>query len=375
MKILLTGGGSGGHFYPIIAIAQSLRKLAKEHKFIDVELYYMAPEPYDKNALFENQITFIQNSSGKVRRYFSVLNFFDLFKTAWGITRAIWKIYWIYPDVIFGKGGYVSFPALVAARLFRIPVVIHESDSHPGRVNTWAGRFAERIAVSYPQAAEFFKKEKVAYTGNPIRQELIRPVREGAHEYLHLEPTIPVILILGGSLGAQPINDNVLDALPRLVEKYQIIHQTGAAHLKYCQDTSRVVLQGNPHKDRYKVFDYLNSLALRMAAGIADIVISRAGSTIFEIASWGVPAIIIPIPQDVSHDQTKNAYSYAHTGAAIVIEQNNLTANILVSEVDRIMNDAALRGKMRTTGMAFARSDAADLIAQEILEIAVKHEI
>jgi UDP-N-acetylglucosamine--N-acetylmuramyl-(pentapeptide) pyrophosphoryl-undecaprenol N-acetylglucosamine transferase len=375
MKILLTGGGSGGHFYPIIAVAQSIRNLAKAHKFIDVELYYMAPEPYDKNALFENDIKFIQNSSGKVRRYFSLLNFFDLFKTAWGTLRAIWKIYWIYPDVIFGKGGYVSFPAMVAARFFRIPVVIHESDSHPGRVNAWAGRFAEKIAVSYPQAAEFFKKEKVAYTGNPIRHELIRPVREGAHEYLHLEPSVPVILVLGGSQGAQAINDSILDALPRLVEKYQIIHQAGSANLKSCVDTSKVILGNNPHKDRYKAFDYLNSLALRMAAGVADIVVSRAGSTIFEIAAWGTPAIIIPIPQEISHDQTKNAYSYSHTGAAVVIEQHNLTANILVSEINRIISDAALRGKMRTAALAFSRSDSADLIAQEILEIAVKHEI
>ncbi len=374
MKILFTGGGTGGHFYPIIAIAEELNKLSKEYKLVESELYYMSDIPYNEKLLFDNKIFFIKSNSGKMRRYFSILNFFDIFKTGWGIIRAIFTLFSIYPDVVFGKGGYVSFPVLVAARFLRIPVVIHESDSAPGRVNKWAGGFARKIAVSFPDAAHFFIKDKVAFTGNPVRQELTHPMKEGAHEFLGLESTIPLILILGGSQGSQTINENILDALPKLVEKYQIIHQTGANNLQFVRDTAEVILHNSPHKARFKPFDHLNALSLRMAAGIADLVISRAGSTIFEIAIWGIPSILIPISVSNGDHQRKNAYSYARSGAAEVIEENNLTSHILNAEIERIMGDAALRGKMRKSAHTFARVDAADLIANEILAIAVEHQ-
>ncbi len=374
MKILLTGGGTGGHFYPIIAVAQSLRKLTKEHRLIDVKLYYMAPQPYDKNLLFDNQILFIQNPAGKLRRYFSLLSIIDFFQTGWGILTATWALYWIYPDVVFSKGGYVSFPVLCAARFLRIPVVIHESDSVPGRVNLWAGKFADRVAVSYPQAAEFFKKEKVAYTGNPIRQELTHPVREGAHEFLKLENEVPVLLVLGGSQGAQIVNDAIIEALPRLVEKYQVIHQTGKNNLKLMVGMAKVVLHKSQYASRYRPFDTLNTLALRMSAGAANLVISRAGSTIFEIAAWAVPAILIPITDSNGDHQRQNAYGYAHAGGAVIIEEANLSANIIISEIDRILTSPEIIQKMIAGAKSFARTDAADLIAEQILEIGVKHE-
>ncbi len=374
MKILLTGGGSGGHFYPIIAVAQSINKIAREKRLIDVKLYYMAPQPYDKRALFDNNITFTKVSTGKLRRYFSILNIVDFFRTIIGVIHAIWTMFFIYPDIVFGKGGYVSFPALFAARFFRIPVIIHESDSAPGRANLWAGKFARRIAVSYPQAADYFKKEKVAYTGNPIREEIMYAVKEGSYEYLNLEQNVPVILILGGSQGSRLINENLLDILPRLVEKYQIIHQVGKDNLELVKETARVILQKSEHKDRYKPFDHLATLPLRMAAGAASVIVSRAGSTIFEIALWNVPAILIPITDSNGDHQRKNAYSYARTGAAIVIEENNLSTHVLASEIDRLMEDQALREKMIAGAKSFARTDAADLIANEIIHVALEHE-
>ena len=239
MKILFTGGGSGGHFYPIIAIAEEFNKIVRENKLVNVELYYMSPSPYNAGVLFNNNIIYKKNSAGKVRRYFSFMNFIDLFKTGWGIIRSLWDIFLIYPDVVFGKGGYASFPALLSARILRIPVVIHESDSVPGRTNMWASKFAEKIAVSYPDTAKFFNKEKVAYTGHPIRKDLLMPLTSNAHEFLNLEPAIPTILIIGGSLGSQKINEVLMEALPRLVEKYQVIHQTGKNNfdfttIKYC---------------------------------------------------------------------------------------------------------------------------------------------
>ena len=374
MKILLTGGGTGGHFYPVVAVAQALRKVAAETKLVDVRLYYMAPQPYDRQVLFDNRIIFIRNTAGKLRRYFSLANFFDLFRTGWGIVTALWSMYFIFPDVVFGKGGYVSFPVLFAARFYGIPVVIHESDSVPGRMNRWAGKFALRIAVSYVAAAQFFPKEKVAVTGNPIRQELLRPVHEGAREFLELAPALPVVLVLGGSQGAERINESLVDALPRLVEKYQIIHQTGDANFKKVKALADVILTGNTHKDRYKPFASLDVLALRMAAGAADLVITRAGSTLFEIAAWGLPAIIIPITNSNGDHQRENAYNYARSGAAVVVEESNLSTTILSSEIERLIDHPAERDTMKKAALGFARTDAADLIAREIIDLALKHE-
>src|SRR3989344_3774262 len=182
MKILLTGGGTGGHFYPVIAVARALKKLAEEERFIEMSLTYLSDDPYDIRLLKEEGIDFVSVPAGKVRRYFSFLNFTDIFKTAWGILRAVIYVFWQMPDVIFSKGGYASFPALIAARIFRIPVLIHESDVVPGRVNRWAGSFADRVAVSFPESAKYFPKEKTALTGNPIRARLIGGNVEEARE-------------------------------------------------------------------------------------------------------------------------------------------------------------------------------------------------
>lgn len=374
MKIIFTGGGTGGHFYPIIAVAEALNQLIDEERLVRPELYYFATDPYDPRALYEQNIQFHRVTAGKRRRYFSLRNFFDLFKTAWGALIALGKTYWLYPDVVFSKGGYVSFPTLLAARLLRIPVVIHESDSRPGRVNAWSAKFAKRVAVSYPEAATFFPSGKTAVTGNPIRQELLTPITVGAREFLKLEEGIPLIFITGGSQGAAAINDALLDIVPELIKHCQIIHQVGAANLTEVEKRAHFLLADNPAAARYKTFASLNTDALRMVAGVADLIITRAGSFIFEAAHWGIPAIIIPIPEEISHDQRSNAFTYARSGGAIVIEQGNLTSSILRSEIDRLLGNRDLLAKMSVGAKNFSRPDAAKTIAQEILKLALRHE-
>lgn len=374
MKILFTGGGSGGHFYPIIAISKEINEIAKKEKALPPEIFFMAPEPYDERALFDNGIKYLSTPAGKIRRYFSFKNFTDAFKTLAGIVRAIFTVFTIYPDIIFGKGGHGSFPALVAGRLFGIPVMIHESDTKPGRVNKWAGKFATRIAISYPEAADYFPKGKVTLTGQPIRKELAMPIKEGAFDYLKLEEDVPTILILGGSQGAQKINEVILDSLVALVEKYQIIHQTGTENYKSVQMTSSVILEKSEHKSRYHPYPYLNELSLRMSAGVSKLVLSRAGSTLFEISSWGIPCIVIPIPEDISHDQLGNAFAYAHTGAGIVIEEKNLTQHLLQFEIDRLINDLPLYEKMSDAAKKIDSVNSAEKIAREIFKIALSHE-
>ncbi len=373
MKILLTGGGTGGHFYPLIAVAEKIREISDREKILDVKLFYMSDAPYDKEALFENQITYIATISGKQRLYASARNFFDLFKIALGSFHALIRLFFLYPDAVFGKGGYASFPALFAARILGIPVIIHESDSVPGRVNKWAGKFAKKIGVSWEEAAKYFPKDRVAVVGQPIRKTIAEPAREGAFEYLKLDPSIPVIFVLGGSQGSETINNIVVDALPELVKKYQVIHQTGAKNIDAVRARAGVVLVSDEEKKRYKPFGYLNPLSMKMSAGAAKIVISRGGSQIFEIASWGAPSIIVPIPPKISRDQEHNAFNYARVGAASVIEESNLTPYMLVAEADRIM--AGKWEEMHKNALAFAnRTNAAETIAQALLEIGLGHE-
>jgi len=378
MKIILTGGGTGGHFYPIIAVAEKLNEIAKNNRLLKPELYYMSNDPYDENLLFENSLTFVKVSAGKIRKEKSIpniiLNFFDLFKTFIGVISALWKVFAIYPDVVFGKGGYISFPVLFAARFLGIPVVIHESDSKPGKVNSWAGKFARKIAISYPDAISYFDSKKTAYTGNPVRKAIEDPQKSGSHEFFGFDKNVTTVLILGGSQGARFINDALMDALDELVEKYQVIHQTGKANISVIQETSDVVLTGSKYKDRYKPLPYMNALTMRIAAGASDIVISRAGSAIFEIASWGKASIIIPIPEPTSHDQRTNAYSYARSGASVVIEEKNLSSGVLLSEIERITGNKDTKLKMEESAKNFARRDSAHLIAEEIIAIGLEHE-
>lgn len=375
MKIVFTGGGTGGHFYPIIAVAEKLNKVIDEQNIIGAKLYYFSDSPYDKRALLEQGLIFEEVNAGKMRTYFSIKNFFDIFKAGLGVINATYKMFSIYPDVVFGKGGYASFPALLAARLLRIPVIIHESDSHPGRVNLWAGKFAKRIAVSFKDAAGFFPEKKVAWTGQPVRSQIESPEnKKDALEYFKLESNIPTVLILGGSQGAELINNTVLDALPRLLEKYQVIHQTGVNNFKSVIDRVKIVLPDNRNKIRYQPFAFLNPLAMKMASGAADLVISRAGSTLFEISSWGVPSILIPFAESNGDHAKKNAFSYARVGACSVIEEMNMTGNILYSEVERILSDREVREKMAHSAKAFYKPGAAEKIAREIFQIAVSHE-
>lgn len=379
MKILLTGGGTGGHFYPLIAVAESIREIARKEKILAPKIYYMANNKYNPKVLFDQEIEYIHVFAGKKRinpqGIGKILNIIDVFKMGFGIFEALIKMFFLMPDVIFAKGGYVSYPALFAGRFFKIPIIIHESDSVPGRVSKWAGKFADKIAVSYKEASVFFDENKVAYTGNPVRQELSQVLTQGAKEYLELEDGIPTIFIMGGSTGSKIINNIILESLPKLVEKYQIIHQTGKANINEVKNTANVILENNPHKNRYRPYDYLNALSVRMSAGASSVIISRGGSTIFEIALWNVPSIIIPITESNGDHQRKNSYNYARSGACVVIEESNLSTDIILNEVDRIVNNENVRQRMIEGAKTFARPDAGEVIAKEILKMALKHEI
>lgn len=374
MKIIFTGGGTGGHFYPIIAIVEAIQRIAKEKKLFAIEMYFFGPTPYNQGILYDHNIKYKKVIAGKIRGYFSLLNFLDLFKTAWGALGAFLDVFDVFPDVVFSKGGYGSFPTVLAARLLRIPVFIHESDSAPGRVNKWAGKFATRIAVSYKETSAYFKEGKVAYTGQPVLTERLEPITNHAFEFFDFDKNIPTIFVLGGSQGAEVINNAILDALPDLVKDFQIIHQTGGNNLTVMKESVAAILLENPNKHRYKPFGYLNSLEMRMAAGASSLVISRAGSTIFEVASWGLPSIIIPITSSNENHQIKNAFAYAHAGACSVLQEENLKTHILLAEIRRILGSEEIINKMKEGAKNFFKPGAADQIARELITIALAHQ-
>ena len=378
MTIAFTGGGTGGHFYPIIAIAEAVNDLVRERRFVAPKLYYLAPDSFDQKALFENGIIYIKIPAGKMRRYTSFRNITDLFITLAGTLSALFMLFRLYPDIVMSKGGYGSVPTVLAARLLGIPVIIHESDAKPGRANLLAAKWAAKIAISFESAAKFFPdkvQDKIARTGIPIRKALAEMKVEGARQYLGLEKELPTILILGGSQGAVKINEVVLSSLPDLIALANVIHQTGREHFKNVEAVARVVLTKFPNASRYHPINYLSQTSLQRAASVTDLVVSRAGAnSIAEISLWKKPSILIPIPESVSHDQRTNAYGYARTGATIVLEEENLTPHLFVSEIRRLMGDPELRERMTASAGGFTDPDAARILANEVLAIALSHE-
>lgn len=373
MKILLTGGGTGGHFYPIIAVADALIEVAEQEKIAKLDLVFMAGDPYDKNILLQRGIKFKKIYSGKIRRYFSLLNIIDIFKSISGAIKALWSIYTDFPDVLFSKGGYESFPVVLASRILGIPIVIHESDTVPGRVNKWAGKFAKRVAISFSETSSFFPKNKTALVGNPVRKEFFMLSKTGAKDFFNIEEAAPTIFFIGGSQGAKIINDTLLDVLPELLKDFQIIHQCGKNNFKEVEGRASVVLENSPYKSRYHLYSFLDLSLLKMAYGASDLVVSRAGAGLFEIAASGLPSILIPLMNSAQDHQKKNAYTYASFGACNVIEQQNLSGHLLQSEIKIMLENKEKLKQMAEAAKKFAKPDAAEKIAREIINLVLEH--
>lgn len=368
MRIAFVGGASGGHFYPLIAVGEVLHASSPETK-----LYYFGPSPYQRQLLEEYGIEYIYCPAGKLRRYFSIQNLFDIFRSLFGVFIAIWKLYVIYPDVIFSKGSYTAVPILFAARFLRIPVVMHESDSRPGRASKLTKGFAKYIAIAYDDVAPFFPKEKTALIGIPLRKEILVTHSDPFGE-LGIPNDKPFIYVTGGSQGAERINNIILRSLGQLLTRYRIFHQVGDANVTDLSLAAKALLQESPYLANYYIVGSVPSHTVAALLDAAAVVITRAGSTtLFEIAAHGKPAIIIPIPEEISHDQRTNAFAYARNGAASVIEEKNLTTNLLIEEIDTIIGDPARFATMSAAAKAAALPGAAEKIANLLLTIAKDH--
>lgn len=367
MRIILTGGGTGGHLTPLVAVAEKLKaKLGPEANI----LYVGSGAKMEKDIMAENGIRAKFVVSGKMRRYFSIQNFFDLFKIPVGFLQSLWILLRFMPDVIFSKGGYVAVPIVLAAWIYRIPIMIHESDSAPGVANQFLSKFANRIAVAYPASEEYFPKEKTALVGNPIRFQVTEGDAHILRQELGFTESRKTILVLGGSQGSKVINDAIIKILPHLLQHFQIIHQTGIDNLESVKSEAAFMGVKAGH-DGYAPFGFMNANKLRDSFALADLVISRAGATfITEIAANGKAAILIPLESSANDHQRMNAYALAHIGAADVLEEGNLGEHILIENIEKIMNDDALQQNMIKEIKTFYHPQAADVIANGIIELA-----
>lgn len=375
MRFMLVGGGSGGHFYPLIATAEALR--AREQEIdTSIQLYYIGPEVFDEPALGNLGIEYVYCPAGKVRRYFSLKNISDAFRTFRGFFVALRKLFAIYPDAIFSKGSYTSVPVVLAAHILRIPIIVHESDVVPGRANKFGAKYARYIGITYPETAQYFPKERTALIGSPLRRSFYAEPNQKVLKDFNLTPDDNFILFVTGSLGAERVNNFVLQVLNELLPHYHIVHQTGKANIEVVNATADALITEPDLRARYHAFGLLPAAEIHALQSFASLVVSRAGSgTISEIAFHQKPAILIPIPEEVSHDQRTNAFTYARTGGAVVMEEHNLTENLLVAEINRIMQDSELQAKMRRGAESFFIHHAAFALADTLISLSKEHAI
>ncbi|MFA5386430.1 MAG: UDP-N-acetylglucosamine--N-acetylmuramyl-(pentapeptide) pyrophosphoryl-undecaprenol N-acetylglucosamine transferase [Candidatus Paceibacterota bacterium] len=380
LRILFTGGGTGGHIYPIVAVAEELKRITKE-KGIEADLrFFGAPGQYF-NLLELSGIRVVKIASSKLRRYFDIRNFFDFFKFIFSLFQCLWKILWFMPDVVFSKGGPGALAVLLVCRFYRIPIFIHESDSIPGLTNLVSAKWARRIGLSFNSAINYFRKNKnfdeneFALVGHPARKIFFEPGddTELAKKVLGFNPGLPLILFVGGSQGATAINDFVLDSIGELLKDYQVLHQTGIKNFEQVKKEWQFLSRDffDEEKLRYKVVPYLEDKDLKEAILAADLVVSRAGAgSIFELAAMGEPSILVPLPDAASGHQIRNAYEYSQTGAAVVIEQSNLRTHLFMVQAQKFFGNPELLKQMSEAAKNFSKPDAAKLLAEEILRLA-----
>jgi len=368
MRILFTGGGTGGHIFPILAIKKTFEG-EKGSKF-----YYLGPDSFAKENLSNQGIVTRFIIAGKLHRYFNLQFPLEFFKTLTGIIQSFWHLFFIMPDIIFSKGGYGSFPVVFVGWIYRIPIILHESDSAPGLANRTLAKFANKIILSFNGSKVYFPKqqEKLILIGNPIREELTQGDKNQARKIFKISSQKPVVLIIGGSQGAQKINETVLYTLPRLLEIAEIIQVAGERNAKdVAQESEKILKYYEGLRNSYHLYSFLNVEQLKHAYTLADLIINRAGaSSIYEIAACGKPSIIIPLPTAASDHQRKNAHDFSQTGGAIALGQENLTPNMFLDEISKLLSNPNKLKEMGEKAKSFYQPNVAEKIKDEIIKTA-----
>jgi len=368
-KIVFTGGGTGGHIFPIIAVAREIKKINPY-----LEIFFIGPQDEISDQIFEEEgIKVKKIQSGKIRSYFNPASFLQniidiVFRVPLGIIQSFFYLFFLSPDLVFSKGGHGAFPVIIASRILQTPLFVHESDIVPGKVNQKSFDYALEIFTSF-SGTMFCPPQKMILTGNPLKLSLLENIKPlFIKEKIGVNKDKPVILVIGGSQGSERINDLILSALPHLLPNYIIIHQSGAKNFKKIA-TQTDFLVKKDQKKNYHLFSFFNEEQLKYAYTACDFVVSRSGSgSIFEIAAFNKPSILIPLPESAQDHQTKNAYAYADTGAALVIEEENMTDHFFVQRILSLFNDENLLKEMSQKAAEFSRPKSAQVIAGYVVE-------
>lgn len=364
-RIVLAGGGTGGHLFPLITIAKYLRKNSEKIDFL-----FLGPDgKLEKELMDKNKINRKKILSGKLRRYFSFKYLIDFLKFPIGFFQSLWFLLRYMPDVVFSKGGYASVPVVLAAKIYRIPVVIHESDAVPGVANKFLGSIANRIVINFERARIHFPESKTALLGIPVKESALGGNKDEGRSFLSMEKEVkPVVLFLGGSLGAQKINEVIVNSIDSLIKEFQVVHQTGEKHYNFISKEVERKGYKIEHSDYYPIAfigDELKDLLT-----LADIVVSRAGATnIAEIAANKKPVVLVPITDSANNHQRINAYELAKKKAAVVLEEKNFSKNLLLFNLKEINTKEDFRDKLKKNIKQFYYPNATQKISEEILSL------
>lgn len=323
-RILLTGGGTAGHVTPNIALIPSLKDLGYDIRYVG------SYEGIEKSLIEDIGIPYHGIASGKLRRYFSMQNFTDPFRVLKGFFQADRIIKELKPDVVFSKGGFVSVPLVLAAGRNHVPAIIHESDMTPGLANRLCFKSAKKICCNFPETVSLLPSDKAVLSGSPIRHELLEGSRDEGFKFTGLKGDKPVIMVIGGSLGAANVNAVIRRNLPALLKKYDIIHLTGKGKAD----------EGLNNTPGYLQYEYIKD-ELKDLFAISDIVISRAGANaICELLALKKPNLLIPLPSKSSRgDQLLNAESFKKQGYSMVLTEEDLTDELFLKTVDELCDN------------------------------------
>lgn len=365
MRIVITGGGTGGHTSPGLAVAARLREAG-------VDVHWIGSRAgIEARRVPEAGLPFHTIPVGKLRRYWDWQNVPDLaVRAPAGLAQAWRLLRRLRPSLVFATGGFVALPPALAARTLRIPVVIHEQTSVPGLANRVAGRFAQRIALTFPLTGADFPKERTVLTGNPLRPELRGGTPEGALVRFNLNDSLPVVYVTGGAQGSHRLNRDVGEALPQLLEICQVIHQCGdhktTGDRAWLGERARALPEAL--RRRYALHPYVGE-ELRDVYAAAALVIGRSGAgTVNECCQLGVPALYIPLPGAAGDEQTANARLVGRAGGCAILPQRGMTPALLLERVQQLLADPTRLKEMGERARALAVPDAADRIAALLLE-------
>lgn len=369
MRLLVTGGGTGGHIYPALSV---VREMQKRHPDLAV-LYVGTDRGMEADIVPKEGLPFATVSSRGFRRKLSL----DTLKTVAVAAKGVWQarsvIRRFRPDVVLGTGGYVAGPVVFQAALMGIPCLIHEQNALPSVTNRVLARFVQQVALSFPEARRFLPaKTRIIVTGNPVRPQIFEAKRShGQHEF-RLDPNKKTLLVVGGSRGAEPINDAVIKMLPHVIASptLQMLFVTGGAH--YEPALEQIRQQGlNPETlGNIMIKPYLYNMPLALAA--ADLIIARSGGMIAEITAVGLPAIFVPSPHVADNHQDHNAQAAAAAGVGLMIREQELTPEHLWHECQAIMADDGRLRAMQQASLAYGKPQATERICMALESLAGK---